>query len=125
MTWPIDPTSRGLAQFIDKIEVPSILRDKRQTGLSCCAPFHTHKLAREIEHLPWRGSWSLCDDNWHKNPLHRGCRRDVIIERPPRGSCSDVVDSRVTTCHDLVAYSRPHRRRRLTGLDYLRRLEDP
>ena len=125
MARPVDPSSRGLAQFIDEIEVPSILRHKRQTGLSCCAPCHTQKLTREIEHLPWRGSRGLRDDNWRNNPLHRGCRPDVIIERPRRGSCGDVADSRVMTCHDLVAYSRPRRRHRLNGLDWLRRLEDP
>ena len=63
MAGPVDPSSRGLAEFIDKIEVPSILRDKCQTGLSSCTPFHAQKLAREIEHLPCRGGWSLSDDN--------------------------------------------------------------
>ena len=63
MAGPVDPSSRGLAQFIDKIQVPSILSDKCQTGLSSCTPFHAQKLTREIGHLPWRGSGSSSDDN--------------------------------------------------------------
>ena len=154
MARPVYPTSRGLAQFIDKIDVPSTLRDKRQTWLSSCAPFHTQKLTREIEHWPWLSNRSLRDDNSRNNPLHHWCPSAVIIERPRRSGCSDAVESRVMTCHDSVAYSRiierprrsrcsdvvdsrvmtchdlgahswPRRRRRLHSFDCLRRLENP
>jgi hypothetical protein len=103
MPRPVDPGSRGLAHFIDQIEIPSILRDKHGTGLPSRASLYALKLAREIEHLPWRGRRNLRDDNRRNNPLHRRRRRHVIIERSRRADCGDAVDGRAMTCHDLPA----------------------
>ena len=124
MPRPVHPGSRGLAEFIDKIEIPSILRDKYGTGLASCASLYALKLTREIEHLPWRGRRSLRDDNRRNNPLHRPCRRHVIIEWSRRAGCGDAVDGRAMTCHDLLAHNRPHHLHCLDGLDRLHRLEN-
>ena len=88
MPRPVHPGSRGLAKFIDKIEIPSILRDKYGAGLASCASLYALKLTREVEHLRWRGRRSLRDDNRRNNPLHRSCRRHVIIERSRRAGAA-------------------------------------
>lgn len=153
MAWAVYPGPTGLAHFIDEVEVPSILRNKRCTRQPSCASVYTLKLTRKIEHLPWRRDRSGRDDNWSDNPPHHRCERDVIIERLRRSGCSDVVENYVLTCHDpmardwlchmlrsacsnvvdnyvmtrhgLMARDWLRRMLRLEGLDYLCRPDDP
>ena len=49
VTWPVYPSPAGLAQFVDEVEVPSILRDERRTWQASCASLYTLKLTRYIE----------------------------------------------------------------------------